>query len=177
MRQLLLTLLITLTASAVKAQDAVGEEPAKADTTAAATTTEHILFEGIEVKGDIYEFSNAMQKNGFTLSKRLGNENSYIFKGTVCGQSCYVQASYTKHTRTVYRLMVQPKHVDLNIYLDSLQARYGEVFDETERGYQWMLPNGAVMFITPDGYDPTLVVMDAIGVATFKDENDQPRMR
>ena len=40
-----------------------------------------------------------------------------------------------------------------------------------------MLPNGAVMLFTPDGYDPTLVVMDAEGVAAFKEENDRPRMR
>ena len=147
------------------------------DTTSAPAFTEHILFEGIEVKGDIYDFSAVMQKRGFTLAKRVGNESMYIFKGTVCGQPCYLQASYTKHTRTVYRILVQPKHVDLNVYLDSLRARYGETYDETERGYQWQLPNGGVMFITPEGYDPTLVVMDALGVAAYKEENDRPRMR
>ncbi len=166
-----------LTCASLQAQNVVGELSAPADTVASVATTEHILFEGLEVKGDIYDFSAAIQKRGFTLSKRLGNENAYIFKGTVCGQSCYVQASYTKHSRTVYRLMVQPKHVDLNSYLDSLRVRYGQVFDETERGYQWMLPNGAVMFFTPEGYDPTLVVMDAIGVAAYKEEDDRPRMR
>lgn len=162
---------------ALSAQEAANDAVAADSTANKATATEHIIFEGIEVKGDIYEFAATMQKRGFQLSKRVGNENMYIFKGTVCGQSCYVQASYTKHTRTVYRLMVQPKHVDINVYLDSLQARYGQYTDETERGYQWMLPGGAVMFITPEGYDPTLVVMDAIGVAAYKDENDRPRMR
>ncbi|MBQ6432836.1 MAG: hypothetical protein IJJ94_02640 [Bacteroidaceae bacterium] len=174
MRQLFLTLLMAFACATTWAQEQTEGAAAPADSVAAqATSTEHILFEGIEVKGDIYEFAAVMQKRGFTLSKRLGNEKAYIFKGTVCGQSCYVQASYTKHTRTVYRLMVQPKHVDLNSYLDSLNVRYGQVFDETERGYQWMLPNGAVMFITPEGYDPTLVVMDAIGVAAYKDEENR----
>ncbi len=177
MRHILFTTLFLLTCISMQAQDVIGETTASADTAATAPATEHILFEGLEVKGDIYEFSAAIQKRGFTLSKRLGNENAYIFKGTVCGQSCYVQASYTKHTRTVYRIMAQPKHVDLNSYLDSLRVRYGEVYDETERGYQWMLPGGAVMFFTPEGYDPTLVVMDAIGVAAYKEENDRPRMR
>ena len=176
MRQLLFSLFVCLSALSAKAQGVAGEEPA-ADTTSTAATTEHILFEGIEVKGDIYEFSKTLQKRGFTLSKRLGNENAFIFKGTVCGNSCYVQVSYTKHSRTVYRLMAQPKHIDQNVYLDSLCARYGEVFDETERGYQWMLPNGAVMFFTPAGYDSTLIVMDAIGVAAYKEENERPRMR
>lgn len=177
MRHILLTLTFVFAFASLQAQNPTDANTATSDTASTPAYTEHILFEGIEVKGDIYEFSAVMQKNGFTLSKRLGNENAFIFKGTVCGQSCYIQASYTKHTRTVYRMMVQPKHVDLNIYLDSLRARYGEPYDETERGYEWMLPNGAVMLITPDGYDPTLVIMDAIGVAAYKEENDRPRMR
>ncbi len=147
------------------------------DSMPTALLTPHILFEGVELKGDIYDFSAAMQKRGFSLSKRLGNDNAYIFQGTVCGHTCYTQVSYTRHSRTVYKIMVQPKHVDLNVYLDSICARYGQVYDQTERGYQWMLPNGAVMLFTPDGYDPTLVVMDAEGVAAFKEENDRPRMR
>jgi len=160
---------------ALQAQDTSTSEAA--DTTAAPAYTEHILFEGIEVKGDIYEFSDVMQKHGFKLAKRVGNENMFIFKGTVCGQSCYIQASYTKHSRTVYRVLAQPKHVDLNVYLDSLRARYGETLDETDRGYQWQLPNGGVMFVTPEGYDPTLVVMDALGVVAYKEEEAMPRMR
>ncbi len=167
MKTLLTSLLLLLSAATLNAQS----------DSAAITKPTHILFEGLEVKGDIYEFSEVLQKHGFVLKKRLGNESQFIFQGTVCGHSSYVQVSYTKHTRTVYRIMVQPKHVSQNDYLDSLQVRYGEVFDETERGYQWMLPTGAVMFFTPDGYDPTLVVMDAEGVAAFKDENERPRMR
>ena len=164
MKTLLLSLLMFLSVTPMSAQK---------DTTAVA----HILFEGVEVKGDIYDFSDALQKRGFVLKKRIGNEQQFIFQGSVCGHSSYVQVSYTKHSRTVYRVMVQPKHISQNDYLDSLQVRYGEVFDETERGYQWMLPTGAVMFFTPDGYDPTLVVMDATGVAAFKEENERPRMK
>lgn len=136
--------------------------------TAAVT---HVLFEGVEVKGDIYDFAAVLQKHGFSLEKRLGNELSYIFKGTVCGHSSYIQVSYTKRTRTVYRIIVEPKHVALNDYIDSLQVRYGEITDETERGYQWMLPTGAVMLFTPAGYDPKLVIMDGLGVEAYKDEN------
>ena len=142
-----------------------------------STAVTHILFEGIEVKGDIYEFSDILQKRGFALKKRLGNELQFIFQGSVCGHNSYVQVSYTKHSRTVYRVLVQPKHISQNDYLDSLRVRYGEESDITERGYQWMLPTGAVMFFTPDGYDPTLVVMDATGVAAFKEENERPRMK
>ena len=72
-----------LTCASLQAQNVVGELSAPADTVASVATTEHILFEGLEVKGDIYDFSAAIQKRGFTLSKRLGNENAYIFKGTV----------------------------------------------------------------------------------------------
>ena len=164
MKTLLLSLLMLLSANTLCAQK---------DSTAVT----HILFEGIEVKGDIYEFSQVLQKRGFTLKKRLGDEQQFIFQGPVCGHSSYVQVSYSKHSRTVYRVMVQPKHVSQNDYLDSLQVRYGEIYDETERGYQWMLPTGAVMFFTPEGYDPTLVIMDAEGVAAFKEENARPRMR
>ena len=177
MRHILFTLVMVFASALMMAQEPTDNATATPDTASTKAATEHILFEGIEVKGDIYEFAAVMQKNRFTLSKRLGNEYAYIFKGTVCGQSCYVQASYSKHSRTVYRIMVQPKNVDLNAYLDSLRVRYGEPYDETERGYEWMLTNGAVMFFTPEGYDPTLVIMDAIGVAAFKEENERPRMR
>ena len=174
MKAFLFGMLFVCSAVGIQAQDVAA---AASDTTAAPVVREHILFEGVEVKGDIYEFSAAMQKRGFTLARRVGNENMFIFKGPVCGQTCYVQASYTRHTRTVYRLLAQPKHVDLNVYLDSLQTRYGPTYDETDRGYQWRLPNGGVLFVTPEGYDPTLVVMDALGVVAYKDENDRPRMR
>lgn len=174
MKKILFVMVLVCYAIGLQAQDAASAAP---DTTVAPAQTEHILFEGVEVKGDIYEFSATMQKRGFTLARRVGNESMFIFKGPVCGQTCYVQASYTKHSRTVYRLLAQPKHVDLNVYLDSLRARYGQTFNETDRGYQWQLSNGGVLFVTPDGYDPTLVVMDAIGVAAYKEENDRPRMR
>ena len=163
---LFLTLLLSATTSRAQA-----DAPAVVSAADTATVT-HVLFEGIEVKGDIYEFSNVLQKHGFKLEKRLGNDLSYIFKGTVCGHSSYVQVSYTKRTRTVWRVIVEPKHVSLNDYVDSLQVRYGEATDETERGYQWMLPTGAVMLFTPSGYDPKLVIMDGIGAEAYKDENN-----
>ncbi|MCR4994617.1 MAG: hypothetical protein K6A32_04440 [Bacteroidales bacterium] len=180
MKTLCLSVLFFLSASVAAAQtedSAVAEYRGTVAIESIDTLPTHILFEGIEVKGDIYEFSEVMQKNGYKLKKRLGNEQQFIFQGPVCGHNSYIQASYTKHTRTVFRVLVQPKHVSQNDYLDSLKVRYGEVFDETERGYQWMTPAGAVMFFTPDGYDPTLVIMDGEGVAAYKEEEDRPRMR
>lgn len=174
MKLFLSILFLMLPAVAITAQEATSATLVSTDSTTAAA---HILFEGVEVKGDISDFTKVLQRRSFTLKKRLGNELKYLFQGTVCGHSCYLEVSYTKRSRTVYRVLVQPKHVSENDYLDSLKVRYGNDFEETERGYQWMLPTGAVMFFTPVGYDPTLVVMDGVGVAAYKDEENQIRMR
>ena len=160
MKRLLLVVALMTTALGMKAQEA-------------KDSVAHILLEGIEVKGDIYQFSEAMKGHGYKLEKRVGDSNFYVFKGMVAGTSCYLQVDYSKSTRTVYRIMAQPKHVAITDYVDSLKVRYGEVFDTTPRGYQWQLPTGAVMLMTPDGADPTLVIVDAEGFVTFKDERDR----
>jgi len=159
-------LLALLTSTVAIAQDA-NEAPQ------AENAPAHILFEGIEVKGDIFDFSKALQSKGYKLQRRDANARNYVFKGTVCGVSTQFQVSFTRHSKTVYRIMAQLKNIPLDVLLDTLNTRYGEPYDVTTRGYQWQVPAGGVMLGTPDGYDPTLVVMDAQGVAAFKEEDNR----
>ena len=139
------------------------------------TAPAHILFEGIELKGDIFEYSKEMQQHGYKLERRDNNARDYYFKGNVCGVSTRFKVSFTRHSKTVYRVMAQPKNLPLDVLLDTLNARYGEPADFTDQRYFWQLPTGAVMLSTPVGYDPTLVFMDAVGVAAFKDEDSRQR--
>lgn len=134
---------------------------------------QHILFEGIEVKGDIYEFSKVLQHNGYKMISRDNNIREYVFKGTVCGISQKFKVSFSKKSKTVYRIMLQPQNVPLDEYVEKLCERYGNEYDTISRGLQWTLPTGAVMLATPEGYDPTLVIMDAAGVERFKDEDNR----
>lgn len=134
---------------------------------------QHILFEGIEVKGDIYEFSKVLQHNGYKMISRDNNIREYVFKGTVCGISQKFKVSFSKKSKTVYRIMLQPQNVPLDEYVEKLCERYGNEYDTISRRLQWMLPTGAVMLATPDGYDPTLVIMDALGVEKYKDEDNR----
>ena len=136
-----------------------------------ASEQPHILFEGLEVKGDIYEFTKVLQHNGFKLVSRDNNLREYIFKGAVCGLSQKFKVSFTKRTKTVFRIMLQPQNVPLDTYIQELCTRYGAEYDTNSRGLQWTLPTGAVMLATPNGYDPTLVIMDAQGVERYKFED------
>ncbi len=158
------------------------QEPtaAAADTAVAlppAATTPHIQFEGIELKGDIYEFSKVLTKRRFKLVRRLSDTQQYAMHGNVAGNACDFLISYTQNTRTVYRIMARPKRVNVNAYLDSLKVRYGEPAVFEDETYKWMLPNGVVYFKTPENYDPTLVIIDAAGFAALKDETDQGVLR
>lgn len=139
----------------------------------ATEQTAHILFEGVEVKGDIYEFSEMLQKRGYKLERRDNNVRNFVFKGNICGHPTQFMVSFTRHSKTVYRLMAQMKRVPLDVLVDSLTVRYGEPYDVTQKGYQWQSAAGAVMLATPEGYDPTLVVMDGAGVAAFKEEENR----
>ena len=139
------------------------------------TAPEHVLFEGIELKGDIFDYSKTMQQHGYKLERRDNNQRNYVFRGNVCGVSTQFQVSFTRHSKTVYRVMAQLKNIPLDVVLDSLNTRYGEPYDVTDQRYMWQLTAGAVMLSTPEGYDPTLVVMDGIGVMTFKDEDNRQR--
>ena len=133
--------------------------------------TAHIRFEGIEMKGDIYEFSKVLQSQGYKLEKRESGTRAFIFKGNICGHSTLFQVSYSRRTRTVYRIIAQPKNVALDALIDSLNVRYGQPYDTSNNRYMWQVDAGAVMLSTPEGYDPTLVIMDGAGVAAFKDED------
>ena len=149
---------------------------------AAATAPEqqeevHITMEDVTIQGDIYQFSDTLKHHGFHLDKRLRDFDAFLFHGTIAGTTCYFQVCYTPITRTVYRIMAQPRHVDINAYVDSLTVRYGELYDSKPGSYQWMTPGGAVMLMTPNGMDPTLVIIDAVGYATFKEERDAPKLR
>lgn len=143
-----------------------------AETSASSDSTGHILFEGVEVKGDIYSFYKILEKRKCKLTSRLRDANQYAMRGFVAGNECDFLISYTRNTRTVYRIMVRPKHVSVPAYLDSLKVRYGEPYDFEDETYKWMLPTGMVMFKTPDGYDPTLVIIDAIGFKAYKEEEN-----
>ena len=137
----------------------------------------HIAFEDMTMRGDIYQFSDTLKHHGFQLDKRLRDVDAWLFHGTIAGTTCYFQVTYTPITRTVYRIMAQPKHVNINAYVDSLSARYGEIYDSKPGSYQWMTPGGAVMLMTPDGMDPTLVIIDAPGFLLFKEERDAHKNR
>jgi len=134
---------------------------------------QHILFEGIEVKGDIYEFTRVLEHKGYKMVSRDNNLREYVFKGTVCGISQKFKVSFSKKSKTVYRIMLQPQNVPLDEYVVQLCERYGKEYDTISRGLQWTLPTGAVMLATPEGYDPTLVIMDALGVERYKDEDNR----
>ena len=140
---------------------------------AAEAKPQHILFEGIEVKGDIYEFSKVLEHNGYKQVSRDLNMREFVFKGTVCGISQKFKVSFTKKSKTVYRIMLQPQNVPVDEYIAKLCERYGKEYDTITRGLQWTLPTGAVLLATPDGYDPTLVIMDAQGVEKYKDEDNR----
>ncbi|MBO4906800.1 MAG: hypothetical protein J5486_07190 [Bacteroidaceae bacterium] len=138
---------------------------------AAAEAPQHMLFEGLEMKGDIYDFADSLRHRGYSLEKRMGNQQYFLFKGLVAGRSCYFQVSYTKKSRTVWRIVAQVSHAEIVSFVDSVSVRYGEVFDNNERGYQWMSPAGSAMFMTPEQGDPSLIIVDADGYLRYKDED------
>lgn len=165
MKRLLFLLMLLGAPVVLSAQEATPQDSVQ------QALPEHILFEGVEMKGDIYDFSKALQKRGFKLEERDGNSRNYIFRGDVCGRPTQFMVSFTRKTKTVYRIMAQLKNAPITDILAALNAAYGEPFDINNRGYQWQVPGGGVMLGTPEGYDPTLVVMDAAGVAAYKEEN------
>lgn len=168
MKTIILSLMFVAAPLALSAQEP-NAAPTAADTAAAQP---HILFEGVPVQGDIYEFYKVLERRGFKLLKRISGSDQYAMKGTVAGNTCEMLISYSHQTRTVYRIMARPKHVNTVAYLDSLKVRYGEPYDVDGDTYKWMLPNGMVMFKAPDSYDPTLVVLDALGVKAYREEED-----
>ncbi|MBR1755828.1 MAG: hypothetical protein IJ754_03910 [Bacteroidaceae bacterium] len=158
MKKLLLVLTLVLACQAVKAQDA----PAQ-----------HLLFEGVEMKGDIYDFSKVLQKQGYKQRQRDLNQLFFVFKGNLLGHPEQFRVNFSKKTKTVWRIMAQPHNVPLDELVDSLTARYGEPYEAISTSFKWQLPVGFILLEAHEGYDPNLVFMDAAGVAAFKDEDNR----
>lgn len=129
---------------------------------------QHLDFFGVSISGTIDDFSKAMQPR-FTLKKKNGGEDHYIFHGAVFGHDMYIQAYYTRKSRTPFRVVVSPKHIDLLAWQDSLVSKYGEP-QATEQGLLWQRPEGIILYYTPEGYDTALIYLDNLGNAAFREE-------
>lgn len=162
-KHLLIAALIAFLPLSVQAQDSTAVAQPQA--------AQHMLFEGLEMKGDIYEFSDSLRHRGYKLEKRMGNQQYFLFHGMIAGRSCYFQVSYTKKTRTVWRIIAQVSHAETVSFVDSVSVRYGEVYDSNERGYQWMQPSGSAMFMIPEQGDPSLIIVDADGYLLYREED------
>jgi hypothetical protein len=137
------------------------------------TTTQHLTFEGIEMKGDIYDFAKILQKEGFKQKQRDLNQLFFVFKGNVLGRPELFKVSFSKKTKTIWRIMTQPHNVPLDELVDSLTARYGEPYESIATSYKWMLPTGFIQMEAREGYDPNIVFIDAAGANAFKEENNR----
>lgn len=135
-----------------------------------AGQAQHIVFDGLQVTGSVADFTEQMRVHGFKLQKKVTDDKYYIYKGTYNGHSSYVRADYTPKTKTVYKVQVTPQHVSTVDYIDSLTVKYGKEYVSDERGYQWTSAEGGVFFVTPEGKDPILIIMDAQGAQVFKEE-------
>lgn len=135
------------------------------------TTTDapkHLDFFGVSIEGNIDDFSKKMQPR-FTLKKKNGGEQNFIFEGPIFGHNVYLQAYYTRKSRTPYRVVVSPKHLDLLAWQDSLVSKYGDP-QATEQGLLWQRPEGIILYYTPEGYDTALIYLDNLGNAVFREE-------
>ncbi len=129
---------------------------------------QHLSFFGIPIEGNITNFTTAMQPR-YKLQKKKGDEQYYIYKGSVCGHEMYLKAEYSRKSRTVYRITVTPQFIDQNAFLDSLRVHYGEP-DDTDKGYRWSSAEGEIFLYTRQGYDPVLIYLDREGVAAYQKE-------
>jgi len=136
-----------------------------------AAPAEHLLFEGTEMKGDIYAFSKALQKLGYKQKQRDLNQHFFVFQGNVLGHSELFRVNFSKKTKTVWRIMAQPHNVPFDVLVDSLKARYGEPYEAYATSCKWQLPVGFILLEAHEGYDPNLVLMDAAGVTAYKEED------
>ncbi len=130
----------------------------------------HLDFFGISIEGNIDDVTDRMQKSGqWKLKRKQGSQNQYIFEGPLFGYNAYVQVAYTRKTRTVFRMTVTPQTNNLLVWQDSLTHRMGKGV-LTEQGTLWQRPEGMILYYTPEGYDTTLIFLDAQGNAVFKEE-------
>lgn len=134
---------------------------------ATAMQAQHLKFFDVPIEGDINHFTDNM-KPKYKLKKRISGEYN-IYYGSVCGHNFYMQANYTRKSNTVYMVKVQTQHIEPLIFLDSLQNHFGEA-EETANGYRWIKPEGMIMYLLPEGYDPILQFIDAEGLKAYKEE-------
>ncbi len=128
----------------------------------------HLSFLGIPIEGSIDDFSAKMQPR-FTLKKKVGAENHFIFEGAMYGHNMLLQVYYTKKTRTTYRVVVSPKHINMEEFQDSLKHDFGTP-NVTEQGLLWQKDEGIILHYTPEGYDTALIFLDAQGNQVFTKE-------
>lgn len=133
---------------------------------------QHINFSGIPLAGKIIDFTEEMRKKGFNLQKKMVDEDYYIFKGKYNGTTSYMRVNYTPKSSTVYSVIVTPQRIDMNIYLDSLIANWGEDYATNNIGYQWKKNGGVVIFVTPERKDPILIINDLEGSLLYKKEKE-----
>ncbi|MCR5181345.1 MAG: hypothetical protein K6C30_09085 [Bacteroidaceae bacterium] len=159
MKKFILTCFAALFVHLVFAQEAVPET--------------HLTFEKIEIKGDIYDFAKSMNEQGYKVRQRDLNQLFFVFKGNVFGKSQQFKVSFSKKTKTVWRVMVQPHNMPIDELLDSLTTNYGAPYEALNNSYKWLLDSGFIQLMIPEGYDPTLVFIDSQGAATYKDEDNR----
>lgn len=134
---------------------------------------QHIHFSGIPLAGKIIDFTEEMRKKGFNLQKKMVDEDYYIFRGKYNGTTSYMRVNYTPKSNTVYSVIVTPQRIDMNMYLDSLIANWGAEYTASNVGYQWKANGGVVIFVTPEGKDPILIINDLEGSSLYKKEKEQ----
>ncbi len=133
----------------------------------------HLTFENIEMKGDIYDFAKVLKGQGYKVKQRDLNQLFFVFKGNVFGKPEEFKVSFSKKSKTVWRIMVQPHNFPIDALVDSLNANYGEPYESLDNSYKWMLSSGFIQLMVPDGYDPTMVFIDSSGAMAYKDEDNR----
>lgn len=158
--------LLALVASQAKSQSPA-TEPVVADSVS-ETVPEHLCFQDIPIAGSIDEFTELM-KPRYQLKKKIGGDQYFIFYGSLFGYDTYLQVSYTRKSRTVYKVMATPKSINQQAWIDSLTALYGDPI-YTDRGWVWQRPEGMIVYYTPEGYDSALIYLDYAGQEVFRKE-------
>lgn len=141
---------------------------AQENVTNQSSPSAHLKFRGIPIAGTIDDFSEKMQPR-FTLKKKRGAENHFIFEGPIYGYNMLLQVYYTDKTRTAYRVVVSPKHMDIETLKDSLKHDFGEP-EVTAQGSLWKTDEGIILHYTPEGYDTALIFLDAQGNQAYSEE-------
>lgn len=137
---------------------------------ATSVWAQHMDFCGVELSGHVRDITEKMRKAGFKLKEKRTDQNFYIFEGMFCGHTTFLNVNFTPKTKTVYQVRVTPRAVNEVVLVDSLVARYGSEFAETEEGLSWATEQGGIFYIKRDNYDPFIIIMDAAGVEQLKEE-------